>query len=147
MTMRRLADRLNDERGEAPMITGLLLLVGVLIPLMFLVVLFGRIELAQVNVQQAARDAVRAAVQAPNSSAAHAAATAALGREQPGSHTAMTLNLTGTYARGEVMSAQVTTQVHIGSLPFLGHFGIIVVHGRASAPVDRYRSILRPGAP
>jgi Flp pilus assembly protein TadG len=147
MTMRRLKDRLSDERGEAPMITGLLLMVGVLIPLMFLVVLFGRIELAQVDVQQTARDAVRAAVQAPNPSAAHSAATAALGREQPGSHTPMTLSLTGTYARGEVMSAQVTTQVHIGSLPFLGHFGTIVVHGRASAPVDRYRSILQPGAP
>jgi hypothetical protein len=59
----------------------------------------------------------------------------------------MTLSLTGTYARGEVMSAQVTTRVPIGSLPFLGHFGTIVVHGRASAPVDRYRSILQPGVP
>ena len=146
MTMRRLADKLGEERGEAALISGLLLLAGVLIPLMFLVPLYARIELAQVDAQQAARDAVRSAVQAPNPSAAHAAATAALAREQAGSRTPMTLSLTGTYARGEVMSAQVSTRVPIGSLPFVGHFGTIVVHGRASAPIDRYRSILA-GAP
>jgi hypothetical protein len=146
MTMRRVTDKVGDERGEG-LISGLLLLAGVLIPLMFLVPLYARIELAQVDAQQAARDAVRSAVQAPNPSAAHAAATAALAREQAGSRTPLSLSLTGTYARGEVMSAQVTTRVPLDSLPVIGHFGTVVVHARASAPIDRYRSILQPGAP
>ncbi len=144
MIRRHLISRLGDERGEAAIISGVLLLAAVLIPLMFLVPLYARIELAQVDGQQAARDAVQSAVQAPSPSAAHAAASEALAREQPGSPTPPTLSLTGTYARGEVMSAQVTTSVPIGTLPLLGHFGTIVVHTRASAPVGRYRSILEP---
>jgi hypothetical protein len=40
------------------------------------------------------------------------------------------------------MSAHVTAKVPIGALPLLGHFGTITVHANASAPVDRYRSIL-----
>ncbi|HTB50837.1 MAG TPA: hypothetical protein VK701_07655 [Solirubrobacteraceae bacterium] len=147
MTVRGLQRRLAEERGEAAIVSGVLLLAGVILPLTFLIVLFARIELAHVDVQQAAHDAVRSAVEAPDSSAAHAAATAALEREQAGSPTPMTLSLNGTYARGEVMTAQVTARVPIGSLPFLGHIGTIVVRGRASAPVDRYRSILQPGAP
>jgi hypothetical protein len=142
----RLQDRLGAEAGEG-LITGLLLLAGVLIPLMFLVPLFARIELAQVDAQQAARDSVRSAVQAPNPSAAYAAATSAFGREQAGSRTPMSLSLTGTYARGQVMSARITARVPLGSLPVIGHFGTVVVHGEARAPVDRYRSILEPGGP
>jgi len=95
--MRFLASRLGDERGEAAIISGVLLLAAVLIPLMFLVPLYARIELAQVDGQQAARDAVQSAVQAPNASAAHAAASEALAREQGGSLTPLTLSLTGTY--------------------------------------------------
>jgi cation transport ATPase len=145
MTMRSVTCRLGEERGEATLISGLLLLAGVLIPLMFLVPLYARIELAQVDSQQAARDAVRAAVQAPNGPAAHAAAAAALAHEQAGSRTPLTLSLTGAYARGQVMSAHVTTTVPLGSLPVIGRFGTVVVHARANAPIDRYRSIL--GAP
>lgn len=142
--MLTLIGKLRDERGEAAIISGVLLLAAVLIPLIFLIPLYARIELAQVDGQQAARDAAQSAVQAPNASAAHAAASEALAREQPTSPTPLTLTLTGTYARGEVMSAQVTTSVPIGTLPFLGHFGTIVVHTRASAPVGRYRSIEEP---
>ncbi len=143
----RIVRRLGDERGEAALVSGLLLLAGVLIPLMFIVPLYARIELAQVDAQQAARDAVRSAVQAPSASAAHAAAAAAVAREGAGSRTPLSLSLTGTYARGEVMSARVSTSVPIGTLPFLGHFGSVTVHGEARAPVDRYRSILTPEAP
>jgi hypothetical protein len=139
-------ERLVEERGEG-LISGLLLLAGVLIPLMFLVPLYARIELAQVDSQQAARAAVRSAVQAPNASAARRAASAALAREQAGLHAPLSLNLTGTYARGQVMSVQVTTRVPLGSLPLIGHFGTVVVHGRASAPVDYYRSINEGSAP
>lgn len=140
----RLKAKLRDESGEG-LITGLMLLAGVLIPLMFLVPLYARIELAQVDSQQAARDSVRSAVQAPNATAAHAAATSAFAREQAGSRTPMSLSLAGTYARGQVMSARVTARVPLGSLPVIGHFGTVVVHGEARAPIDQYRSILEPG--
>ena len=126
---------------------GVLLLAGVLIPLMFLIVLYARIELAQVDSQQAARDAVRSAVQAPNAAAANAAATAAVARERAASGMPLSLSLTGSFTRGQVMSAHVTARVPIGALPILGDFGTITVHGRASAPVDRYRSILEGAAP
>jgi hypothetical protein len=142
MTIHGLIRRLRSERGEAAMVSGVLLLAGVLIPLMFLIALYARIELAQVDAQQAARDAVRSAVQAPNPAAAHAAATTALAQEQTGARVPLALNLTGTFARGQVMSARVTAKVPIGALPLLGHFGTITVHADASAPVDRYRSIL-----
>lgn len=145
MTTRSLRDRLAGDRGEASIVSGLLLLASVLVPLMFLIPLFARVELAQVNAQQAARDAVRSAVKAPNASAAHAAANASLAREQAGIRTPLTMSLTGTYARGQTMSAQVTASVPIGMLPLLGNFGTIAIHARASAPVDRYRSILESG--
>jgi hypothetical protein len=147
MTIRALTARLTGERGEATIVSGVLLLAGVLIPLMFLIALYARIELAQVDAQQAARDAVRSAVQAPNASAANAAAAGAVTRERAADGMPLSLTLTGTFSRGQVMSAQVTTTVPIGSLPFLGHFGTITVHGRASAPVDRYRSLLEEGGP
>lgn len=147
MSLRTLTRRLGGERGEAAMVSGVLLLAGVLIPLMFLIALYARIELAQVDAQQAVRDAVRSAVQAPNATAASAAAAEAVAREQAAAKTPLSLSLTGTYGRGQVMSAQVTTTVPIGSLPFLGHFGAISIRGRASAPVDRYRSLLEPGSP
>ena len=142
MTIHSLIRRLRSERGEVAMVSGVLLLAGVLIPLMFLIALYARIELAQVDAQQAARDAVRSAVQAPNPAAAHAAATTALAQEQTGANVPLVLNLAGTFARGQVMSAHVTATVPIGALPLLGHFGTITVHADASAPVDRYRSIL-----
>jgi|GEM_PF-2244057 hypothetical protein len=141
MTIRGLIHRLAEQRGEASIVSGILLLAGVLIPLMFLIPLFARIELAQVDAQQAARDAVRAAVQAPDAAGAHTAATAALAREQAGSSALLALTLGGRFTRGESMTASVTTRVPIGALPLLGHFGSITIHAHASAPVDRYRSI------
>lgn len=146
MNLHALKHRLAEDRGEASILSGILLLAGVLIPLMFLIPLFARVELAQVDAQQAARDAVRSAVQAPDAVAAHAVATAALAREQAGAHAPLTLSLAGTYSRGESMTATVSTSIPIGTLPLLGHFGTITIHARASAPIDRYRSILK-GAP
>jgi len=142
-----LRRRLADERGEAAPISLLVILATVILPLMFLVALGARIELAHVDAQQAARDAVRAAVEAPDAAAANADANAAFAREQAGTSTRMIGSLTGTFAPGEVMNAQVTVAVPIGSLPFLGHIGTVVVHGQATAPVDRYRSFLPAGAP
>lgn len=142
MTLHALKRKLAEEHGEASILSGVLLLAGVLIPLMFLIPLFARIELAQVDAQQAARDAVRSAVQAPDAAAAHTAATAALAREQTGTRVPLRLNLAGTYSRGESMTAIVSTSVPIGTLPLLGRFGTITIHARASAPIDRYRSIV-----
>jgi hypothetical protein len=146
MRTRRLQRRLSEERGEAAIVSFLVLATGLLVPLMFVIVLFARIELAQLHAQQAARDAVRAAVEAPGPNAAHAAATAALAREQTGTNVPLALSLTGTYTRGAIMTANITTSVPVGTLPLLGHFGTITIHAHASAPVDRYRSILE-GAP
>jgi Flp pilus assembly protein TadG len=147
MTSRRLRHKLGGEQGEAAIVSGVLLLAGVLIPLLFLIALYARVEMAQVDAQQAARDAVRSAVQAPNPTAAHVAASTAVAREQAKTNIPLRLSLTGAFSRGQVMSAQVTARVPIGSLPLLGHFGTVTIHGRASAPVDRYRSILEEGTP
>lgn len=146
MTIRALTRTLAGERGEASILSGLLLLAGVLIPLMFLIPLFARVELAQLDSQQAARDAIRSAVQAPNASAAHAAAAGALAREQPGARTPLHLSLTGTFARGQALTATVTTTVPLGALPVLGQFGTVTIHAHASAPVDRYRSLMEAGS-
>lgn len=142
MTPARLRSRLVGERGEAAILSGLLLLAGVLIPLMFLIPLFARVELAQVDAQQAARDAVRSAVQAANPAAANTAASAAVARERAASGMPLALSLNGTFARGQTMTASVSTSVPVGTLPGLGHFGTITIHAYASAPVDSYRSIL-----
>jgi hypothetical protein len=145
--MSRALRRLRDERGEAAPISLLVILAALILPLMFLVALSVRIELAHVDAQQAARDAVRVAVQAPDAAAADADANAAFAREQAGTSVHMGGSLTGTFAPGEVMSARVTVAVPIGSVPFIGHFGTLLVHGQAAAPVDRYRSFLPAGAP
>lgn len=142
MTPRRLKRRVAEERGEAAILSGLLLLAGVLIPLMFLIPLFARVELAQVDAQQASHDAVRSAVGAANPAAANAAASSALARERAAAGMPLVLSLNGTFARGQTMTANVSTSVPIGTLPVLGHFGTITINARASAPVDSYRSIL-----
>lgn len=129
------------------MVSAVLLLAGVLIPLMFLVALFARVELAQVDSQQAARDAVRSAVQAPDAAMANTAASEAVARERSADRVPLSLSLTGTYARGQVMSASVTVRVSVGALPLLGQFGTISIHSRASAPVDRYRSLMEGAGP
>lgn len=144
--IRRLRHRLADDRGEATMLSGVLLVAGMLVPLIFLIALFARIENGQLAAQQAAHAAVRSAVQAPDPVAASDAASAALARERAGSGVPLKLDLTGVYARGQVMSANVTAKVPVGSLPLLGSFGTITVHAAARAPVGRYRSILEESA-
>jgi hypothetical protein len=144
--IRRLRDRLRGERGEAAMLSGVLLVAGVLVPLIFLIALFARVESAQLAAQQAAHTAVRSAVQAPDPAAASNAANTAVARERAGSGVPLNLDLAGVYARGQVMSANVSASVPIGNLPLLGSFGTITVHATARAPVGRYRSILEEPA-
>ena len=143
MSLRR---RLRDERGQG-LITALILLAGVLLPLLFLVPLFARLEQGRLAAEQAARDAVRAAVEAPNPDAARAAAATALARARAQTGQPLRLELNGQFARGGVLTARVRTSVALASLPLVGRFGTIELDGRASAPVDRYRSLLSGSSP
>lgn len=144
--MRRIRSRLSCERGQG-LVSGLILLAGVLLPLLFLVPLFARLEQGRLAAEQAARDAVRAAVQAPTPSAAEAAAQAALARAQTQTGAPLELTLSGEFARGSILHARTRAEVALASLPLFGRFGSIDVHGEASAPVDRYRSLLQPASP
>lgn len=142
--MRGVVSRLRSESGQA-LISGLILLAGVLIPLLFLVPLFARVEQGRLAVEQAARDAVRAAVQAPSPTAAQAAAEAAVARGRAQTGEPLELTLEGEFARGSVLRARVRTEVDLASIPVFGSIGTVEVSGDAAAPVDRYRSLI--GAP
>ena len=143
--MTRLARHMRREEGQG-IVSGLLLLAGVLLPLMFLVPLFARIEQGKLAAAQAARDAVRAAVEAPSPEQAQQAAEQALEREQGQTSIPLQLQLEGRFARGEVLNAQASAQVALASIPLFGRLGTITVHSRAAAPVDSYRSLLAPSA-
>ena len=143
MTLRR---HLCDEQGQG-LISALILLAGVLLPLLFLIPLFARLEQGRLAAEQAARDAVRAAVEAPNPNAAQTAAGDALARARAQTGEPLRLELNGQFARGGVLTARVHTSVAFASLPVVGHFGTIELSGRASAPVDRYRSLLTGSSP
>ena len=141
-----MSDALRDERGEG-MLSALMLLAGVLIPILFLVPLFGRVEQGRLAAAQAARQAVRAAAQAPSPSAAEQAAEQALLDTQSSAATQLQMSLSGTFAPGGTLQADVVGSVPLGRLPVLGDFGTIHVHAQARAPVDQYRSLLTAAAP
>lgn len=144
--MRRLGRLMRAERGDG-LVTGLILTAGVLVPLMFIVPLFARIESAHLAVQQAARDAVRSATLAPDGAQAHAAAQSAASTTRAQTGEPISLTLSGAFARGSVLTANASASVALASLPGLGSFGTITVTGQASAPVDRYRSLLQGPGP
>lgn len=138
--------RLREEGGQG-LVSALILLAGVLLPLLFLVPLFARLEQGRLAAEQAARDAVRAAVEAPNPDAAQTAADNAVARARAQTREPLRLELGGAFARGGVLTARVRTSVAFASLPFVGRFGTIELSGRASAPVDRYRSLFSGSSP
>ena len=138
--MTHLARSLRREEGQG-IVQAILLLAGVLLPLMFLVALFGRIEQGRLAAEQTARDAVRAASQAPSQPAAEQAATDALTRAQQQTGLPLSLNLDGELQRGATLTATTTVDVSLADLPFFGQFGTVTIHGQARAPVDQYRSI------
>lgn len=144
--MKRAQRRLRSECGEG-IVSGLILLAGVLLPLLFLIPLFARLEQGKLAANQGARDAVRAAALAPTAAQAQAAAQDALAQEQAESGQPLRMQLGGAFARGAVLQARVSTRVSIASLPGLGNFGTITLTGDASAPVDRYRSLVETGSP
>ena len=141
--MNKFRARLPCDCGQG-LISSLLLLGGVLIPLLFLVPLFARLELARLAADQAARDAARSAVHATGPADAEAAAQAAVARARGATGVPLRLSLGGQFSRGGVLRANVSARVTLGRLPVLGSFGTVVVHGDASAPVDRYRSLKNP---
>ena len=142
-----LIQKLRREDGELGMVSALLLLAGLLLPIMFIVVAFARIENGRLAASQAARDAVRAAVEAPTASDAQQAAGAAIARAQAQMGVSLQLQLGGTFARGAVLHAQTSAQIGLASLPFIGQLGTITVHGSAAAPVDTYRSLIGDSSP
>jgi hypothetical protein len=144
--VRGLAPRTRAEAGQA-LVSGLILLAGVLIPLLFLVPLFARVEQGRLAAEQAARDAVRAAVQAPSSTAAEAAALAAVARAREQTGQPLELTLEGAFGRGGVLRARVRADVDLTRIPLFGPIGTVEVRGDAAAPVDRYRSLLTSPSP
>jgi hypothetical protein len=138
--------QLRDERGEG-MISALILIAGVLLPLLFVVPLFARLEQGRLIAEQTARDAVRAAVEAPSADMAQQAANAAAERSRTETREPLQLVLNGAFVRGATLQAKTTVQVALASLPFFGSLGTIAVNGQARAPVDRYRSLVEDGTP
>jgi hypothetical protein len=142
-----LLQKLRREEGELGIVSALLLLAGVLLPIMFIVVAFARIENGRLAVAQAARDAVRAAVEAPTATGAQQAADQAIARAQTQTGVSLQLQLDGTFARGAVLHAQTSAQIGLASVPFIGQLGTVTVHGSAAAPVDTYRSLVGDSSP
>jgi hypothetical protein len=138
--MNRLAHNLRREEGQG-IVQALLLLAGVLLPLLFLVALFGRVEHGRLAAEQAARDAVRAASQAASQAGAEQAADESLARAQQQTGVPLTLSLQGELQRGATLTATTSGQITLVGLPFFGGFGTVTVHGQARAPVDQYRSL------
>jgi hypothetical protein len=142
-----LLRKLRREEGELGLVSALLLLAGVLLPIMFIVVAFARIENGRLAAAQAARDAIRAAVEAPTATDAQQAANDAIARAQTQTGVPLQLQLQGTFARGAVLQAETSAQIGLASLPFVGQLGTITVHGNAAAPVDSYRSLIGDSSP
>src|SRR6266852_5888690 len=117
-----LLAKLRREEGELGLVSALLLLAGVLLPIMFIVVTFARIENVRLAAAQAARDAQQAADDA-------------IARAQLQTGVPLQLQLAGTFARGAVLHAETTAQIALASVPFIGRLGTITVHGSAAAPV------------
>jgi len=141
-----LRKRLGCECGQG-LISGLILLAGVLLPLLFLVPLFARLEQGRLAAEQLARDAVRAAVQAPTPADAQQAADMALTRARAQTSDPLQLSLSGEFGRGATLHATASAAITLASLPFFGRLGTVTVHGSANAPVDQYRSLLPSSSP
>lgn len=136
-----IAARLRGDDGQA-IVTALLLLAGVLVPLLFIVPLFSRVETTRLAAEQAARDAVRSAVQAPSPGQATAAARQAVSRASRTSGTRLTFDLSGRFARGEIMLVRVRARVPLADIGGPHGIGSVPISATARAPVHRYRSLV-----
>ena len=117
-----------------------------LIPLIYLVALFGRIEQGRLAVSQAAAGGGprrrRSADRRRRAGGRRAAARRRTGTDRA---RRSRLELGGSFERGGVLEAEVSGQIAIGQLPLLGDFGTITVQASARAPVDQYRSLAAAG--
>ena len=139
--MRAAAAKLAAERGEA-LVEALLLLAGALLPLLALIALAARLELARLRVDQAALDAARAASRQASQAAAESAAAQTLARAQRDGVGRLSLQLDGRLVPGDTLTATVTSHVQLlPGLDLLGRLGAVTVHAQARVPVDRYRSL------
>ena len=138
--MNGIGCRLGRDEGQG-IVSALWLLVGVLLPLLFLIALFGRIEQGRLAADQTAEDAVRAASLAPSQTAAEQAVQIALARARARTGLPLDASLEGQLQRGATLTALATVEVPLGGLPFFGSLGTITIHSKAQAPVDQYRSL------
>jgi hypothetical protein len=110
----------------------------VVLALLGLVVLAGRVESAHQVVNQAAEDAARAASIARSQGSATDAAHAAAGADLSGRDCQhWNLSLSGSFAPGSVVSAQIACTTSLGILP-----GSFTATSHASSVVDVYRGAL-----
>ena len=136
-----MSERLRSTRGDA-LIETLFLLAGALLPLLALLALTSRIELAHLTVEQTARAAARAASEATTQTGATIAAETIRRQTAETSGEPLSLQLGGQLQPGSSFTATLTTTIH--SVPFavlLGEPAALTVAGRATVPVDRYRSL------
>ena len=143
--MRRLLFRARSESGQA-LISSLILLAGVLIPLLFLVPLFARVEQGRLAAEQAARDAVRAARHRhrlrPRSPLRRR--SRARGSKQE-SHSSSCSRASSPARASSAPACEPRSTSHESRL--FGSIGTVEVSGDAAAPVDRYRSLLGSPSP
>lgn len=139
-----LAVGIRREEGQG-LVAALLLLAGVLLPLLFVVPLFARIEQGRLATAQVARDAVRAAAESPSSEQAEESAARAVERARTQTRVPLRVELEGAFERGGDLRATARAEVALASIPFFGDVGTITVESHAAAPVDRYRSLLEDG--
>jgi Flp pilus assembly protein TadG len=134
----------TDERGVA--VLELVLLVPVFVLLVFVVVAMGRLGLARVHIDAAARDAARAGSIARSAAdaeaAARSAATAALGAR---ALTCANLGVgvdTAEFRPGGWVRVELTCTVAMGELVGLWAPGDKTMQADGQAVVDAYRGVL-----
>ncbi|MBA8823808.1 Flp pilus assembly protein TadG [Saccharopolyspora lacisalsi] len=141
--MRLLRRMVRDERGSSA--TELTLLAPALIALMLFVVLCGRIAEAQLHVDDAAHQAVRAATLARNSTHARAQAreTATTALRQAGvtcQHLTVETHLDG-FRPGSTATVSLACEVGLADLTALGVPGTTTATAEATSVIDQWRGI------
>ena len=143
MTASVLRRLLHDERGS--MSLELALLAPILVVIMLLVVMLGRLVLANQSVGDIAADAARAASTASSSATATSAANAAASSElaahgitcAPLSVDVDTVNFTA----GGSVTVHVACTTSLGGLSLLRVPGSETLSAQSSAPIDLYREV------
>jgi len=133
--------RLRDESGQA--LVEAALAIPVLLVLVFGVVAVGRVVEAKIAVQAAARESGRTLAVAPSEAEGIADALAvgeavAAGYGLDGGRLSVEID-SGGFARGGVVTSDVTYSVSLSDLPLLGFFEVNVRASHAER-IDLYRS-------